>query len=296
MRYITIETDENQKETSPHGSVEFPMEIHHDHLYEFSDRYIGCHWHDELEIPVVVQGKIRYRLQDKSIDLQEGEGIVINSRIPHSAAPVGQEEPVLLTVIFHPAFLYGTPSNAIYQKLIRPYLSSPGLSGILLDRLQVQRMGQIDSLYQSASFGFELEIQSLLTHLFYELLSCRQSFLEERPKQGEESLSRLQLLLDAIHQNYASPLSLSELAARICVSRESCCRFFKKMTGKTIFQYLEDYRVSQGALLLQDDRYSITQIAYQVGFGNPGRFAAAFAGRMGCTPRQYRQKLSQRKG
>ena len=107
----------------------------------------------------------------------------------------------------------------------------------------------------------------------------------------EESLSRLRILLDAIHENYAQQLSLTELASKIAVSKEGCCRFFMSMTGKTISQYLEDYRVSQGILLLQEDQYSIMQVSYLVGFGNPGRFSAAFARRMNCTPSQYRKKL-----
>ena len=103
---------------------------------------------------------------------------------------------------------------------------------------------------------------------------------------NDEALSRLKILLDTIHENYAEQLSLTELAAKISVSKEGCCRFFKNMTGQTISQYLEDYRVTQGILLLQEDMYSIMQISYLVGFGNPGRFSAAFARRMNCTPSQ----------
>ena len=64
------------------------------------------------------------------------------------------------------------------------------------------------------------------------------------------------------------------------------------MTGKTIFQYLEDYRVSQGILLLQTSDLTITEISYLVGFSNPSRFSAAFSARMNTSPHQYRRQLS----
>ena len=83
----------------------------------------------------------------------------------------------------------------------------------------------------------------------------------------------------------------AQLAAQTGLSREGCCRLFKSMTGKTILQYLEDYRVTQGVRLLQEEAYSITEVAYLVGFGNPGRFSAAFARRMHCTPSQFRKGL-----
>lgn len=56
------------------------------------------------------------------------------------------------------------------------------------------------------------------------------------------------------------------------------------MTGQTLSQYLENYRVSQSLNLLSDGKLPILQIAAQVGFSNAGRFSAAFQKRMGCTP------------
>lgn len=66
------------------------------------------------------------------------------------------------------------------------------------------------------------------------------------------------------------------------MSKEGCCRFFKRMTGQTLSQSLN---------LLSDGKLPILQIAAQVGFSNAGRFSAAFQKRMGCTPRQYSQRL-----
>lgn len=286
-----IKIDSDQREVSPHGSAQFPLEINHDHLHSFSNRYICCHWHEELEIPVVLTGHVRYQLKEKTYDLHPGEGLVINSCIPHSATSLSDEEPILLTTIFHPSLLYGTPTSIIYQKLLYPYLNASCLSGICLTAMQTDMMKQINDLFQEAPFGYELQMKSMLCKLFFDLLSPYENLLaQSRPSNGE-ALTRLGLLLDALHKDYAEPLSLSHLASQISVSREGCSRFFKKMTGKTISEYLKDYRVSQSILLLQDDSYSIEQVAQFVGFGNSGRFSAAFAERMNCTPHQYRQRF-----
>ncbi|MBD9184655.1 MAG: AraC family transcriptional regulator [Clostridiales bacterium] len=60
------------------------------------------------------------------------------------------------------------------------------------------------------------------------------------------------------------------------MSKEGCCRFFKRMTGQTLSQYLESYRISQSLSLLSDGKLPILQVAAQVGFSNAGRFSAAF--------------------
>lgn len=291
MQSIRIQTDQNQRELSEHGTVQFPLVINHDHLNDYFERYICCHWHEGLEIPVVVRGTARYQLKEQAFDLSAGEGMVINSRVPHSIMPFGEEEPIILTTIFDPSLLYGTPASVIYQKLLNPYMNTQELSGIILPKHGVETMKQIDTLYQEAPFGAELRIKGLLCNLFFELLAERRELLSDAKPSNEESLSRLKILLDMIHQNYGEQLSLSEMASAISISKEGCCRFFKSMTGKTISQYLEDYRVTQGILLLQDEKYSVTQVAFLVGFGNPGRFSAAFARRMNCTPSQYRKKM-----
>lgn len=291
MQSIRIRTDENQRELLEHGTMQFPLTVTHDHLNDYYERYVCCHWHEELEIPVIVHGKIRYQVKKHSFDLNPGDGIVINSRVPHTIMPLGDEEPVILTTIFSSSLLYGTPASAIYQNLLSPYMNTTELAGILLQEHEVETMKEIDALYQEAALGVELRIKGMLCNLFYDLLSRRRYMLSPVKASKEESLSRLRILLDAIHENYAQQLSLTELATKISVSKEGCCRFFKSMTGKTISQYLEDYRVSQGILLLQEEQYSIMQVSYLVGFGNPGRFSAAFARRMNCTPSQYRKKM-----
>lgn len=288
---MQIQTDQDQKELQQHGTVQFPMKINHDYLNDYFERYMCCHWHDDLEIAVIIQGRFCYQIKDHSFNLNPGDGLLINSRVPHTIIAKGEDEPIVLSVIFSPAFLYGTPASIIYQNLFKPYMNSPELAGILLPENEVAVIREIDVLYQEASFGAELKIKGMLCNLFYDLLSRRRYMLASGKASNEESLSRLKILLDTIHENYAEQLSLSELASKISISKEGCCRFFKGMTGKTISQYLEDYRVSQGILLLQKDQYSIMQISYLVGFGNPGRFSAAFARRMNCTPSQYRKKI-----
>ena len=170
-------------------------------------------------------------------------------------------------------------------------MNTPELAGILLPEEAVEVMRRIDALHEETSPGVELKIKGMLCNLFYELLVYRRHLFSSVKSSNEEALSRLKILLDTIHENYAETFSLTELASKISVSKEGCCRFFKSMTGQTISQYLEDYRVTQGLLLLQENRYSIMQISYLVGFGNPGRFSAAFARRMNCTPSQYRKKF-----
>ena len=70
-------------------------------------------------------------------------------------------------------------------------------------------------------------------------------------------------------------------------------RLFKKMTGKTITGYLEEYRVNQSLPLVQSSQYSMIQIADMTGFSNASRFARAFHRQFGCNPGEYNSLKSQ---
>ena len=213
-------------------------------------------------------------------------------RTTHGFSPLSREEPELLTTVFHPSLLYGAPSDAIYKNYLYPYLHAVNLPAAELSEQEISLIRTLDRTVAAGGFGFEFRVRELLYACFHSHLSRHQQQLRTAASAPAASFSRMQPLLDCIHAKYKEPLQLSELAKAASLSKERCCRLFKKMTGKTIFQYLEDYRVSQGILLLQTSDLTITEISYLVGFSNPSRFSAAFSARMNTSPHQYRRQLS----
>lgn len=291
----TIEVDENLRELREHGTAFFPFEVNHDEPMQFQDRYIRCHWHDELELSLLLEGRAVYQVNGVSYENTPGQGMVINTDIPHMLVPKGTVPPRLLTVIIHPSLLYGAMGTAVDLNILRPYLKSSSLAGIRLDpsvgwqKQVLENLRQVDELNTAKSFAYELKIKSLLCDIFYEIIRNLQNQLEPEVGYTAEELQRLKTLLDYLHANYEKPLSLAELAACIPVTRENCCRFFKKMTGKTVSRYLEDYRIAQSIRFLQKENLSIAEVAEMTGFSNASRYAAAFRSRMGCAPAKYRK-------
>lgn len=292
---LTIEVDENLRELREHGTAFFPFEVNHDEPMKFQERYIRCHWHDDLELSLLLEGQAVYQVNGISYENTPGQGMVINTDIPHMLIPKGTTAPRLLTVIVHPSLLYGAMGTAVDLNILRPYMKSSSLAGIRLDpavswqKKVLDDLRRIDELDRIKPFAYELKIKSILCDMFYEIIRNLQNQLTPETGYTTAELNRLKKLLDYLHANYARPLSLSELAACIPVTRENCCRFFKKMTGKTVSQYLEDYRVAQSIRLLQNGNLSIAEVAEMTGFSNASRFAAAFRLRMGCAPAKYRK-------
>ena len=161
-------------------------------------------------------------------------------------------------------------------------------------RRLLQMLDEIDRLYTEKPLCHELRIKGLLCEILAALLpeayrNPANKRLQSVPASSAE-LERLQLTLDYLHQHYDSVVSLQELADLTHLSREACCRSFRRMTGKSITEYLQEYRVTQSLPLIRSGRYSISQVAELCGFSNASRFAAAFRKRMGINPGHYHKE------
>lgn len=155
-------------------------------------------------------------------------------------------------------------------------------------------LDEIDRLYTEKPLCHELRIKGLLCEILAALLpEAYRNPANKRLQSVSASsaeLERLQLTLDYLHQHYDSVVSLQELADLTHLSREACCRRFRRMTGKSITEYLQEYRVTQSLPLIRSGRYSISQVAELCGFSNASRFAAAFRKRMGINPGHYHKE------
>lgn len=94
-------------------------------------------------------------------------------------------------------------------------------------------------------------------------------------------------LAQHMDENYTQ----EELAARFDIPLTSMKQCFKSVYGTTIANWLLQYRMNHAAVQLKRDReISIAEIAGQVGYDSPSKFAIAFRKVMGMSPTEYRGK------
>jgi AraC family transcriptional regulator len=85
------------------------------------------------------------------------------------------------------------------------------------------------------------------------------------------------------------PLDLETVSREADLSPFHFLRLFAKVLGVTPHQYLVRARLRRAARLLVDDRRSITDIAFDVGFGDLSNFVRSFHRAAGVSPRGFRQ-------
>jgi AraC family transcriptional regulator len=92
-----------------------------------------------------------------------------------------------------------------------------------------------------------------------------------------------------IDDNSDQPLDLETTAKAAGVSSFHFLRMFANVLGVTPHQYLVRARLRHAARLLADDTRSITDIAFDIGFGDLSNFVRTFHRAAGVSPGRFRE-------
>ncbi|GAC1029481.1 AraC family transcriptional regulator [Pseudomonas sp. No.21] len=100
---------------------------------------------------------------------------------------------------------------------------------------------------------------------------------------------RIQRVLDRLHQGFAAPVSIPELAELACVSVSAFHRMFRRHTRMTAVQYITRLRIGRACSLLIATDLPVVRIAEQVGYANLSLFNRQFLALKASTPRDFRR-------
>ena len=125
----------------------------------------------------------------------------------------------------------------------------------------------------------------LLLILHYVEQECiAESSAAARPR--NETVEQICAYLSA---NYQQKFSLTEVAARFYISPYYLSRLFRRVTGQSIVDYINNRRIEAAQKLLENTELSISAVAEQTGFASAAHFRRVFREVMGTGPLQYRK-------
>ncbi len=113
--------------------------------------------------------------------------------------------------------------------------------------------------------------------------------------EDDKDVDAVEKVQNYIKQHVNEELSVEKLATLVYLSPDYLTRIFKKRFGKSVIDYLAEYRIGLAAQLLLDTELSVTMIAAKVGYGNYSYFTKQFRKFYLITPREYREKYKRTK-
>lgn len=158
----------------------------------------------------------------------------------------------------------------------------------------VIRESMLDLIGEAAVDGdrSSLRTESLFTELATRLLLVSRSVLKGTVKATQCFPKHLlRRVLERMHDEFDTDLSLSMLAAESGYSRAHFMRVFKAAFGETPHKYLLELRLRKAQEMIAERSKRIIDIAVECGFSSHAHFTVAFNQRFGIAPNLYRKSL-----
>ncbi|MEJ5263459.1 MAG: two-component regulator propeller domain-containing protein [Ignavibacterium sp.] len=96
---------------------------------------------------------------------------------------------------------------------------------------------------------------------------------------------------DVIEKNMSNPdFTAENLAKELLMSLSQLRRKLLALTGESPGEFLRVYRLKRAAQMIIENKLSITQIAFEVGYNSPSHFTKAFQQQFNCTPSEFSDK------
>jgi AraC-like DNA-binding protein len=126
-----------------------------------------------------------------------------------------------------------------------------------------------------------------------EELVCR--LLMELEKRGEKQLFALNIqdiqciykIKEQMLDHPETPPVIQQLALDAHMSPSKLKRLFRQIFGNSIFSYYQQIRMKEAARLLKEEKLSVSEVGYQLGFTNLSHFSRVFYEHIGLKPKQY---------
>lgn len=257
------------------------------------------HYHDEYELHLIVASSGKAFVGDYIGYFQPGHLVLTGPRLPHNWISLDLPEGGIperdLVIQFAPEPIAQTAAHIPEMAEVLPLLERArhGIEFFGLSEQAADHWHRIKASHGLSRLGVFCEFLGELARCSdFRLLSHAQ--LQSVDDNAE--LDQIDAIVSRIMENLAQPLSAAELAAGLDMTESRFSRFFRRATGNTFTDFVNQVRINRACqLLMETDRY-ISHICYEVGFNNIANFNRRFMDIKGMTPSEFRRQVDSRFG
>ena len=230
-----------------------------------------CHSHDRCELYCLLEGERYLYAGGRSFHIRAGDAFILPPGLEHRTLDSGGGAYTKLTCMIPTALL---PAGSVPSDvhIVRP-------AGAQLERMSREA--------EAASSGSEIERYAAVMKLFSVVLSMP----EHREQAQSPTLGRMSEIIGYVEEHYTDRITLTALSERFFISEYYLCRLFREYTGLTIMSYVTGRRIERARSLLERGG-RVSEVARSCGFGSVSAFASAFVKAVGCSPIEYRRRVT----
>ncbi|MEQ8419615.1 MAG: AraC family transcriptional regulator [Arenibacter algicola] len=253
--------------------------------------YGQLHQHQEIQISLVVKGSGSFVVADTINEYQEGDILVIGEYVPHvfKSDSDKSDESIMCSLFFKKdsfgKHFFELTDMAETKEFFKG--SEYGLKVLSKKQKITKQFNKLSHQNKIERVATLLKILNLISTAESTPLS---SFVYKKRYTDDEG-KRMNDVFEYAMEKFYEPITLEEIADKAHMNKNSFCRYFKKRTNKTFFQFLIEIRIENACKLITNSPdLSIAMISEQCGFGTIANFNRKFKEIKGLTPTDYRRQ------
>lgn len=231
------------------------------------------HFHSHIEIYLVKSGQLEVFINNERRILTSGEISVALSYDVHTYNK--PEDAFVYYIIIPPSFCKEFLQLVPSEHTRSPFICDKKTYETVLHSLE-KMTAERPHLNKISKQGYVLTILGAI--------------LDQLPKQKEASLQNPPTFSDMliyVSKHFKENISLSTLATEFGYNPSYLSRSFRKTFGISFNQYVKMLRLREALILLNKKEFSITDCAFESGFGSTRSFYRAFKEEFGRSPNEY---------
>ena len=217
------------------------------------------------DLTMVVAGVMSYWVGDEHIELSAGDVMLL---------PPGTLRRRLATskATHYICFNFFTEEDISLPRVMRGALTQELQSLFRIYRVPFYLRGDGESQKVGHVLGYVLET------------------LSENKHQAHQN-PHIQKATDYLSEHIGEPVSLSHIAAHLCLTREYTASVFKKELGMTVSAFVNEKKLLLASDLLRAGEKNLPKLACMLGYENYGYFSRIFKRHFGVSPLQYKKSV-----
>ena len=259
----------------------------------------SLHTHNFIELLYVLQGTANHTLDGVSTIISKGDYLIVDYGSQHQYSPLGDTPFRVMNCLFSPQLFDKALSNRFHLQDItdssafniqyyflkdRPnkfvYHDTDGHVRKTLEHMYIE--------FKNKDMGYKELIRCQLTILLLEMM--RSIKLPDIDNCENDIVSHI---TNYTREHFAEKITLESITKRFHYSLPSISLMFKKQTGLTFREFLQQVRIHESCRLLVTTNESIANIVELTGYSDAKSFHAIFKRQTGMTPRQFRKTFSE---
>ena len=201
------------------------------------------HYHPEYELTYIVKGN-GYRIVGNSYEyFNDGDLVLLGNHLPHTWSGKLNDDIKSDAVVIQFSKEFMAPFLGLKESLLIKNMLDTSVRGIRFEPDE-ELVSKIIALTVTNGVDKILKLISVLDDLSKKqpILIASNSFHNVVSKKNEMRINNVCLY---IQNNFYTKISLKEVADLIFLTESNFCKFFKKATGKTYSDYLNELRINE---------------------------------------------------